>query len=45
MDVIAADNGWLGLKGGTEDLFAFNPSEEILTLSEEESSVCGGVWP
>jgi hypothetical protein len=35
MDVIAADNEMVGPEGvETEDLFAFNPSEEILTLSE-----------
>lgn len=38
MDVIAADNEMVGPEGvETEDLFAFNPSEEILTLSEEQN--------
>lgn len=38
MDVIAADNEMVGPEGvETEDLFAFNPSEEILTLSEKQN--------
>ena len=38
MDVIAADNEMVGPEGvETEDLFAFNPSEEILTLSETQN--------